>query len=201
MDYTSLTGTKATTGSIRSWVNHATVPADEILTEAQAWIYQKLRCREMQTSATGTIAVGSDGFALPSGFIAPLKLTIHDGSEELLYQHEQLFRMPRDENGDLPEGMPTVWSIIDNAAQFDAIADEEFDYTLYYYGAPAALSGSNLTNFLTVRYPTLLRRTCMMFAYEFMKQFDAQDRAELMANRALAEARIADDARRLGQEL
>lgn len=199
--FSTLTGAKATAGSLKSWVNHDTIPATGIMTEAEAWIYQRLRAMEMQTSATGTIAIASDGFALPARFIAPLRLSIHDGVDELLYQHEQLWRMPFDENGDIREGVPTRWTILDGAVQFDSAAEEAFDYTLYYYQALPALSVSNETNFLTVRYPTLLRRVCMMFAYEFLKDWNAFDKQTVLAERALRDTLVADDQRRLGQEL
>ena len=201
LSFTTITGAKATAGSLKSWVNHDTIPATSLLTEAEAWIYQRLRAMEMQTSATGTVSVGADGFALPERFIAPLRLSIHDGVDELLYQHEQLWRMSLDTSGDAREGMATRWTILDGAVQFDAIADEEFDYTLYYYQALPALSVSNETNFLTVRYPTLLRRVCMMFAYEFLKDWAAFDKQTVLAERALRDTLVADDQRRLGQEL
>lgn len=201
IDFATITGAKTTAGSLKSWVNHDTIPVDNILTEAEAWIYQRLRTKEMQTSATGTIAIGADGFALPARFVAPLRLAIHDGVAFLPYVHEQLFEETLDVDGLLREGTPTKWAIIDDAVQFDAIADEEFDYTLYYYQALPALSVSNTTNFLTTRYPTLLRRVCMMFAYEFLKDFDAFEKQTVLAERALREAGVSDDQRRLGQEL
>lgn len=201
IDFPTLTGAKATAGSLKSWVNHDTIPTDDILAEAEAWIYQRILTKEMQTRASGTITVGGDGFALPARFVAPLKLSIHDGIEELLYQHEQLFRMNLDEAGDLTEGTPTRWTIADDAVQFDTMADEEFDYTLYYWQALPPLSVSNPTNFLTTRYPTLLRRVCMMFAYEFLKDWTAFDKQAVLAERALRDVLVSDDMRRRGQEL
>jgi hypothetical protein len=200
IDYATLSGAKGTAGSLKSWVNHDTIPSADIIVEAEAWIYQRIRTKEMQTFATGTIAVGEDGFALPPRFIVPLRLAIHEGNEELLYQHEQIFRMPLDEDGALTEGTPYAWSIINDAVQFNTVADEAFDYTLWYYQALPPLSGTS-TNFLTTRYPTLLRRVCVMFAYEFLKDWTAFDKQAVLAERALRETLVADDQRRHGQEL
>jgi len=49
------------------------------------------------------------------------------------------------------------------------LPEEAFSGILLYYKQPTALSGSNETNFLTNRYPSLLRYACMAKAYEHMK--------------------------------
>jgi hypothetical protein len=199
--FTTLTGAKTVAGSLKRWANHDTLDSEGILTEAEAWIYQRLRTKEMQTIATGTVAIGQDGFALPTGFLAPLRFSIHDGQQDLNYQHEQLINLTLDTDGALPDGTPTSFAIMENAIQFNTVADEAFDYTFRYYAAPTALSASNETNFLTVRYPTLLRRVGLMFAYEFLKHWDAFEKQAVLAERALRDAQVADDQRRMGQEL
>ena len=55
MNYSDLVATKTTAGSIKQWLNHDGVPSTTILEEAEAWVYQRLRIRQMITSSAGTL--------------------------------------------------------------------------------------------------------------------------------------------------
>ena len=46
------------------------------------------------------------------------------------------------------------------------------------FRSKSALSGSNLTNFLTTRYPTLLRTACLFRGFDYKKEYEAADRNE-----------------------
>jgi hypothetical protein len=177
VDFSTLTGATTEARSIRSWVNHAAIPADEILIEAQQWIFKRLRHWRMRFEATGTLAIGDDTLALPDGFVAPISLIMpRDYPNGLPYRDEQLFHRYRDEDGVLLEGPPTMWTIMDELIMFDQDPDEEIDYIFWFYGTPEVLSLSNPTNFLTDEYPTLLRRTCTMLGYEYRKDWTAAER-------------------------
>jgi hypothetical protein len=74
MTYTNLVATKGTAGSIANWVNYQKLEAvlPTILEEAQALLYSLLRVREMQTTMTFKLGVGSTYYALPTRFQDPI---------------------------------------------------------------------------------------------------------------------------------
>ena len=68
-----------------------------------------------------------------------------------------------------------------------------------YYDTPAALGSGNETNFLTIRYPILLRSACMMRAYEHMKQTALATGYMQKAMADINEANVTSDMARRGQ--
>jgi hypothetical protein len=64
---------------------------------------------------------------------------------------------------------PTRWGIFDEKLKLDCALDTASQYKLLYYRSPKPLSSSVLTNWLTVRYPKLLRVACMAAAADYMK--------------------------------
>lgn len=69
----------------------------------------------------------------------------------------------------LIRGFPTVWSIWNEKIQFDQAFATQTSLALMYYQSLALLSSTNLTNFLTNRYPQLVRVACLTAAADFMK--------------------------------
>lgn len=189
-----LTGTKSTTGSIREWVNDSTIPAEAVLAEAQAWIYQSLRVREMiAINDSFQFDSGASSEALPNDFLDPVCFIPWSYGDELYYVHEQALRRQFDSSGNMVSGTPGQWSIIGTNAHVDVKCSADFAGQLIYYAQPDDLSSGNPSNFLTNRYPTLLRRACLRFAYEFKK-----DAARMRDEEALAMAAI-DDANRTNE--
>ena len=68
MDYTTLVSDNTTNGSIKYWINYSRIDAAGILTDAQAWIYQRLRVRDMLQTADVTISSGASTAAFPSDY-------------------------------------------------------------------------------------------------------------------------------------
>ena len=69
----------------------------------------------------------------------------------------------------LTSGSARWWSVWDEKVKFDVAFDTQSTCKLLYYRQPLLLSVSNPTNFLTNRYPKLLRVACMAAAAEYMK--------------------------------
>lgn len=198
-DYTTLTGTKATEGSIRWWANHSLVPAAQVLTEAQAWIFSRLRVREMIASEQVTIAAAASTFTLPTRFIEPIRLLPNGWSDDLPFVHEALNRRYRDSDGNLEEGDPTEWTIANELGELDSQLSEQMVGHLWFYQRPADLAADNLTNWLTTRYPALLRHTCTAIAFQHRKRMaDAQSEYTLAAIE-IEEANRESDRGRRGQ--
>ena len=168
-NYTTLTGLKTVDGAIKAWVNRSDIPATVILTEAQALIYERLRVREMQARATLTFALATQTASLPTGLLDPIGYQPYEWAVDLPFVHENALGEYRDSSGVLESGTPSRWTIVGETAYVNVLPSEAFSGTLLYYKSPTVLSVSNETNFLTERYPTLLRYACMAKAYEHMK--------------------------------
>jgi hypothetical protein len=169
--WTTLTGSKTTEGSIRNWLNRGDIPVTTILEEAEAWIYQRLRVREMHADEAFVFDGGEYQEPLPEGFLDPISFKPYAwGGTPLRFEHEDTFRASRDPDGELAEGTPSQWRIVGETAEVNVICADDFGGRLLYYKQPAPLSSGNPTNFLTSRYPTLLRTVCMGKGYEHMKK-------------------------------
>lgn len=194
MTYSTLVAAKGTDGSLKSWVNHSTLPSATIVSEAQAWIYGRLRVREMRKAGTVSLSADASSAVLPSGFLDPITLQFDGDAQPIELVTEGRLRRYREDDGTVPSGRPTRFAIYDEAFQFDSAADEALTGRLVYFGTPSELAASaNETNFLTARYPTLLRQACLSFAYEFMKQPDQQTYWISQAEKSLTEIPAFDD--------
>jgi hypothetical protein len=203
MNYTTLTGAKSVSGSIKSWINYSNIPVTEILAEAETEIIRKLRVREMRASATVTIASGAITAALPSGFIDPIRLLHRDSGipfKSLPPDDLQELRLWDESAADHVEGMPTRFSVFDELLQFDMKADAAYTCKIIYFKRPDALSGANETNWLTTRYPRLLRIACLRSAYEHMKNAEMKASYEAEMRLMLAEIEQESDLSMIGAD-
>lgn len=197
--YSQLVGVKATAGSIMAWCNSSAVPSTDILTEAQAWIYEKLRWPQMRIRATFALAVDEYVTALPAGFLEPISLQVDGQSAPIGFLDEQLFRLNRDSDGVMVEGWPAYYTIMGENMVFDATPTEALAGEFWHYAIPDDLSADNETNFLTQRLPSLLRKTCMAFGYEHQKRNDQRDMMLKDALVLVEQANITADLGRRGQ--
>lgn len=203
MNYTTLTGSETTTGSLKYWLNYSRIDADGILDEAEAWIYARLRVRKMLATADVSISLAASTATLPTGYLDPVHLCIPGYVERIRNIDVERFRteLGWDTSADLPEGPPQRWVDIDSQMNFDHKADQAYTAKMVYYKTPTALSSSNETNFLTDRYPTLLRRACLMFGGEARKEYDLMDRNTVAALEMIDEIKGEDDFGLRGLEL
>lgn len=186
--YSVLTGLRTVEGSIKNWVNRSNTPSTTILTEAQALLYQELRTREMVQVATGTLAIAADTISLTTvapRFRAPRLFMFTANGTAAKYKpkyrmlDEVLDAWEYDSTGARVSGSPEKWALEGDNIQFDKPTDIARPYRFTYYGALAPLSVSNETNFLTERYPRLLRSACLAMVAEFDK--DQTERNHWMA--------------------
>lgn len=199
ISYTTLTATKTTAGSIANWVSRSDLPTADILTEAEAMIYQDLRVEDMLTRTTLTLALAATSAALPSDYLGLRSFTPYGWEAPMLYVPPEKMVEQVDDEGTFASGTPTMFMVMGGTAYFDLATDEAITGRLLYYARPAALSVSNETNFLTIKYPTLLRYAILHLAYEHMKdQAQGQEYlAKFMAQ--LAKVKVADDLNKMGQ--
>lgn len=69
----------------------------------------------------------------------------------------------------LVDGSPSVWTIWDQQVKFDVALTDPKQFKMLCYRSPVLLSPTNETNWLTDRYPLLLRKACQVQAADFMK--------------------------------
>lgn len=196
--YSVLTAAKTTTGSIAAWVNRSDLPTANILIEAEAMIFERMRVREMMARAVLTFAAADQDVAVPSGFLDPIEYRPYDHGYPLPFVSPDLLGEIRSTAGVLSTGTPSRWTVIGETAYVDVLPTDAMAGYIIYYKRPDPLSISNETNWLTIRYPSLLRYACMAKAYEHMKDQRAGEYLGLTMN-AMGEAMATNDLWRRAQ--
>lgn len=177
-DWTTLTADKDVEGSVKNLVNYNDLPVTSILENAQSLIYSLLRAREMKVLLPGTLTISQNYIAIPARFLEPVTLFKSGSySGEIWFLDEQHFetKLGYDDAGALIEGEPNWASYDATKIYFDTLPDIAYSYRLWYYGAPALLSGSNTTNFLTDRYSFILESGIKHFAFAHMQANEQRD--------------------------
>lgn len=77
-------------------------------------------------------------------------------------------------------GIPARWTVWDEQMKFDTAFQDPATLKLLCYRSPSLLSATNLSNWLTNRYPMLMRKACMAAAADFMKD-DAEYKKQVEA--------------------
>lgn len=204
MDFVTLTADKTTLGSLQNYVNRSDVPVVDILTEAQAYIYERLRVREMITITPLVVSASSNTGVVPADFLDPIQLVPYGQTgqiKELPYVHETAIATSRDSSGNLITGTPSRWTVAGTNVVLDVAAAAPFGSELSYFARPIALSADNATNFLTLRFPSLLRHACMGFAYEQMKDADRATEHLTIAEKLIGDANTTSDMWRRNQRV
>ena len=177
MDYNTLVANKNTAGSIQNWINDATVDPTTVLVEAQAHIYAKLRVEEMiVTTSAFAVPANVENIAMPSGCLDIINmrwLTPDLIIVEKLIVDDIYNRRLYNTGGTLVMDIPRWFAIANGMIQFPVQLDVARTAFLAYFAIPTSLSPSNPTNFVTSKYPRLLRSFCMAFGNEFKKDYDA----------------------------
>lgn len=194
MTFLTLTGPKSEPGSIHNFVNYRRVPVEVVLEEAQAFIYSRLRVREMKASAVITLTANASSVALPTGFLEPIAMRDREGWEMIpdrYVEPPELIRHRVYTNDVLETGTPGRVAIFDELFQFECKAEAQHKYDLAYYKTPALLSATNVSNFLTARYPHIVRIACMAGAASYMKD-DEEESKQLAKLTGLCDAANAE---------
>lgn len=182
LSWTVITGSSSTAGSLANWMSKASITsgangiADFILGEAESWIYRRLRHWRMLTPPTAiTFTLNSDVIAITSlaRFLEPCDFWyLVNGGPYWMTQktpQEVYASWAYNANNTKVSQQPTCYSFNQTNIQMDAPALAAYPGYITYFQQPAALSGSNTTNFLTEYYPRLVRLACMAGACEWAK--------------------------------
>lgn len=176
MNYAELISGTGSAGSIATWANHAALQtaAPTIVTEAEAFIYRRLRHWQMLTSTSGTMTASGATLTLPADYLEDKAFYFTGtafGRLKRRTMQEVLSHYSYDGSGNRVYTKPSEYFNDKSNLQFDAPTNTTYPFMLWYYQQPAALgTGTGLTtNFLTGKYPRLMRAACMTQAAEFMK--------------------------------
>ncbi len=173
--YSDLIAARTTAGSIKQWVNNGGIPSETILEEAQAWIYEDLRVRQMLGTDVGTATASAVSVALPTRYRQPLLFMFTgDGTVTKSLPAKKTIdfvvgQFTYDGTGVRSTGKPNFWAADASNVVFESMADRNYPYLFLHYATPAALSTATETNFMTQTYPKLLRSACMTIASEYLK--------------------------------
>jgi len=171
MTYSGLVADKSVNTSIPFRLNWSLLPMADIMTDAQAFIFSQLRVREMRASVILNVLKDEPTVPLPEGYLDPLGMFDEFGNEIHHWDERNMVRMRSYTGGSLNKGRPLVYSVLNELIQFDIRPDRAAPFTFLYYKRPPDLEAvTNETNWLTARYPHILRLVAMSYAYDARKE-------------------------------
>jgi hypothetical protein len=154
--------------------------------------------------ATANVSISSAAStaSFPTGYLDPIHFGIPGYINTIRLKDPEWFRshLGWDTSATLPEGTPSYWCDFDTTIQFNTKADQAYTAKMVFFKKPDLLSGSNLTNWLTDRYPTLVRRACLMFSAEARKEYEMMNNAEIKALQMIEEIKVESDLAMRGWE-
>lgn len=204
-----LVSQNGTPGAISSWTNNSRIQQDvpEIVLEAESWIYRRLRHWLMLTTPiTGNMTIGQPYIPVPGDCLEPYFMQFTGIYQQVIPQitpTNLLMSWTYGPDGTRIQQQPQWYSFDQTNLNFDSPPDQAYGYVWMYFQQPQPLAVTG-TNFLTQRYPRLVRCACMAAACEWLKDF-GQGAADKGYWDQLAEAEIqqaqfeADRARRAEQ--
>lgn len=106
---------------------------------------------EITSVATNTFTIDISSVGTPSS-------TTSGGGASVIYTCSNLV-----------QGHPEYFAIWDERIYFDTAFDQQTTCRMHFYRSLPLLSATNLTNFLTTRYPHVMREACMAAAADYQK--------------------------------
>lgn len=197
-NYTTLVAAKTTAGSIKHFTNYSRIDPESILEDAQRFLYSVLRVQEMKSLATLTLAVGDTTEPLPTGWLGPQGgITGGDGETYSAFDTDGNYygHIPEMgpflsyrtyDSGVINSQQPQYFCVYDGVINFEHKFDEARTIYLPYWRSLTLLSGANETNFLTDRYPHMLKKACHAQAHAFEENWESYN-AELPLLMSLVE--------------
>lgn len=101
----------------------------------------------------------------------------------------------------LVSGFPQFFGIWNETIYFDQAFNQQTSGLLQYYRSLPLLSASNTNNFLTNRYPQLLRRACVAMAADFMKDSEEYQKDVAALSAMVQQINVENDGQMRGIEL
>lgn len=135
-----------------------------------------------------TAIIDSDNFTIDAGAQATSSAT--GGGDDGTYTANNLIA-----------ATPTTFGMWGEAIKFECAFDTAQACKLLYYKSPPLLSASNPTNWLTTRYPKLLRIACQAAAADFMKDTEEYNKSLSALNNLIQTIAAEDDLSMRGADI
>jgi hypothetical protein len=173
MNYEIIIGDKNVSGALRNTLNNNRIPVIQVVAEAEQWLYERLRVREMLTSTTGTMTASATAVGLPARY-RQAKDFIFTGTRagRCRLKSPETVRQAWtwNANGVRSSGMPSMYYADASSLIFDRMADQAYTYDFMHYQALAPLTSTNSENVLTGRALRATMLACRAFACEWTKE-------------------------------
>ena len=101
----------------------------------------------------------------------------------------------------LVQAFANWWAIWDEEIHFDCAGNQSLNYQLQYFRSLPLLSTTNQSNFLTNRYPQLMRTACVAAAADFMKDDTEYQKGVARLQGMIQQISIENDMQYRGLEL
>jgi hypothetical protein len=101
----------------------------------------------------------------------------------------------------LVQAFANWWAIWDEEIHFDCAGNQSLNYQLQYYQSLPLLSSTNQSNFLTNRYPQLMRTACVAAAADFMKDDNEYQKGMQRLQQMIMQISVENDMQYRGMEL
>lgn len=168
VSYTTLSADVTTAGSLKYMVRHSILSSDYCIERAQEAVYAILRVREMVARRASTIVTGATSITVPDRMLEPLAFVrtgSYKGAIDIL-DHEHFEQRIGDDDTSTPyEGTPTECTFDKSTFYFNATADQDYPYRLWYMQRPTLLTSGTPTNEVTDRFGHIIEAMCLHYAW------------------------------------
>lgn len=154
--------------TVQTWLDRSdfSATADDIVKLAEGHFNLELRCREMQTTTTLTPTAGV--CTLPTDFLGAIKVSVNSSPKRpLVYIGQGIVDKMYDVS---VAGEACNYGII--GENIHTYPQSTTDIELVYWQEVPALSDSNTSNWLLVKYPNIYLDACRMEAYTYFNDFN-----------------------------
>lgn len=195
MRYSLLVGPKDEKQSIRYWINYAAIDAEGVLRDAQAYIYGAMRTREMRARSSFRLTIGQEYNELPARFLDPIHFLFRDGAGDIIPTDIGSLERLRayETSGTVPTGRPQAYSLDGTRMYYDFKPADDYPVLFQFYQRPVWLGPGIETNWVTDRYPNILRAACLMGANDIRQETVESRKWKATTDELIARANIEND--------
>jgi hypothetical protein len=139
---------------------------------AEISLNRMLRLRFMETDLSGQVIAANGTWALPADYIEMGQLFVVDGTYRLPLTRMSVGQLYDKYPNRSSDSRPAYWGRRGNTVHFGPFPDTQYSLEGFYYARPAALSGSNTTNWYITNAPDVLLYGALIDAEQFLKNDD-----------------------------
>jgi hypothetical protein len=152
--------------AIAGWLSRSNLTAriPDFITLAEGRINRKLRVREMESLATGTLS--GQTLAPPADMLEIQRLAVYPGQREVELEYTAPKNMAK---FGTETGQPIYFTTLNQSLYLAPIPDAEYDYKLFYFQKIPPLSDENTSNWLLESAPDVYLYAALLEAEPYVK--------------------------------